>query len=395
MPSFSFVGDEPLSVPCSVMMNTKTKQEASIQTGNVTDSAHTLMRASSIADVQPSDHSSHVSISQEKFALRLYHRKPGPLGVTIKNGTQCTVIEKKNQNSLLEVDDVIISLNGRRYDSMLKSEGGTTAWVNLCKTLGVKSFVVLRQGSMVAPLKDVSNTKMQINKVTKMAGATGRACFSNKAITRGISKDELLTQVKRQWRTGKSCHQTSLCKAAIRRCLLNDISPNDIAFYVISGMEGEVQAMEVKRVQGCANYVNKSLKIQAAGIAAPAMKTKKTDVEDLVSVGIPFQRKGFVYKKGDKLKKRKTAEAEGTNEKLDTSIVKRIHTAETTDRSDNALGTALITPSSSADDTMDSTGSEEQLVSSGSSMEQIKKQHALTQADAVCNAHALEEHYIR
>ena len=60
--------------------------------------------------------------------------------------------------------------------------------------------------------------------------------------------------------------------------------------------------------------------------AAPAATTtmKATDVEDLLSLGIPFQQNGVVYKKGDKPKKRKMLsegeEASIIHDNLDSNV---------------------------------------------------------------------------
>jgi len=364
MPSFTFIGDEPLSLPCSVMINDKAKQ-AFIKADNAKDSSHTQAVAPSITAVKPS---LVATSSQEKYGFRLYHSKPGSLGVTISMGAQyCTITDKVNQNSLLQVDDIIISRNGRRYDAMIKLEDGKTAWVNLVKA-PVKCFVVLRQAGKAvpapAPLKDVSNTQM--------SSARARACSTGTS-----KKDLLLAQVQLQWRPGKSYRQTYTCKAAIRTCLLNGISPIDISDYVARSMNEDIQAQERKRARSCANNLSKSLKIQAAGKALPATisTTKTTDIEDLVSLGIPFQQNGVIYKRGDNVKKRKVLSEEAVNisEKLDSNSSGGINlessqdvgvphiemdqaklcsmgTAVTTDIVGNAFDTTVITPSNSMED---------------------------------------------
>ena len=54
---------------------------------------------------------------------------PGSLGVGInKINGYCTVSSKTNQHSLLEVNDIITSLNGIK---LVECEGGVTAWVTL------------------------------------------------------------------------------------------------------------------------------------------------------------------------------------------------------------------------------------------------------------------------
>lgn len=372
MPSFTFIGDEPLSLPCSVMINDKAKQ-AFIKADNAKDSSPTQAVAPSITAVKPS---LVAMSSQEKYGFRLYHSKPGSLGVTISMGAQyCTVTDKVNQNSLLQVDDIIISCNGRRYDAMIKLEDGKTAWVNFLKGQVVKCFVVLRQAGKAvpapAPLKDVSNTQMSSARV--------RACSTGTS-----KKDLLLAQVQLQWRPGKSCRQTYTCKAAIRTCLLNGISPIDISDYVARSMNEDIQAQERKRARSCANNLSKSLKIQAAGKALPATisTTETTDIEDLVSLGIPFQQNGVIYKRGDNVKKRKVLRKEAVNisEKLDSNSSGGINlessqdvgiphiemdqaklrstgTAVTTVIVGNTFDTTVITPSNSMEE-VDATSSD-------------------------------------
>jgi len=60
---------------------------------------------------------------------------PGPLGVGItknKNG-QCQISSKANQSSPLEINDIIISLNGIK---LAECDGGVNAWVTLFGAFG-------------------------------------------------------------------------------------------------------------------------------------------------------------------------------------------------------------------------------------------------------------------
>lgn len=211
-----------------------------------------------------------------------------------------------------------------------------------------------------------------------MSSARVRACSTGTS-----KKDLLLAQVQLQWRPGKSCRQTYTCKAAIRTCLLNGISPIDISDYVARSMNEDIQAQERKRARSCANNLRKSLKIQAAGKALPATitTTKTTDIEDLVSLGIPFQQNGVIYKRGDNVKKMKVLSEEAVNiyEKLDSNSsgginlepsqdvgtqiemdqakLRSMGTAVTTDIVDNAFDTTVITPSNSMEE-VDATSSD-------------------------------------
>ncbi len=235
------------------------------------------------------------------------YKEPGSLGLTIINGTwYCTVTAITNVNknsSLFQVGDVIISCNGYRYDSMIRLEEGEMAWLNYLRTSGVKCFVVQRQvqvqGDNAVPLKDISNAQ----KLRSTGSASSDTTCKN---------ESLLNQVELQWRSGKRSRQTSACKAAIRSCLLNGISPAYIAHRVTKGMTCKFQQeTERVRVRDCVK------RIQAAGNAALAATTtttttKATDVEDLLYVGIPFQQNGVVYKTGDKAKKRKLLSDEAT-----------------------------------------------------------------------------------
>ncbi len=222
--------------------------------------------------------------------------------------------------------------------------------MNYLRATGVKSFIVLRQRlgqeGKVAPLK---------------------ACESRKACSVDSSKKELsLAQVSLHWKTGKGNCQTSKCKDAISACLLDGIPSGDIVRYVVKSMNKDDQAVERVRVRGCAYYLSRSLKIRPAGQAAPAAATTKlTDVEDLLSLGIPFQQNGVVFKRGDKTKKRKllreaaekldgidASEDVGTQVEMDQAKLR------TGDREESgsigsierAFDTAIITPSNSMEE---------------------------------------------
>ena len=109
--------------------------------------------------------------------------------------------------------------------------------------------------------------------------------------------NELLQLVASQWKTGKSSRQTSQCKAAIRSCLLADMRPFTIAKHVVKQVNPEHQATEYERAKSCAQRVQKSM--------SKEFETSIVDLNDIMKVGMPFQRKGVVFKRGDQPPKRK------------------------------------------------------------------------------------------
>lgn len=125
----------------------------------------------------------------------------------------------------------------------------------------------------------------------------------------------LLEEVCTNWTTGKKNHQTARCISAIRNCLLQGIKQVTIASYVAYyGVEEEEQAVELKRIKDCARKVNKALKKESQGAAEKAaegmLTTRSTDLEDLISKGIPYQRNGVVFVRGDALQKTASVELE-------------------------------------------------------------------------------------
>mmetsp|Transcript_3988 Transcript_3988/g.6809 ORF Transcript_3988/g.6809 Transcript_3988/m.6809 type:complete len:117 (-) Transcript_3988:2723-3073(-) len=79
----------------------------------------------------------------------------------------------------------------------------------------------------------------------------------------------MLSVVSRTWKAGKACPQTAECKAAIRKCLLAGI-PNDmLASHVAKNFNGEDQARELKRVEGCMKHIEINIaaekKVQGCG----------------------------------------------------------------------------------------------------------------------------------
>jgi len=81
--------------------------------------------------------------------------------------------------------------------------------------------------------------------------------------------NQMLSVVSRTWKAGKACPQTAECKAAIRKCLLAGI-PNDmLASHVAKNFNGEDQARELKRVEGCMKHIEINIaaekKVQGCG----------------------------------------------------------------------------------------------------------------------------------
>ena len=315
-----------------------------------------------------------------RYRQNIYHSKPGPLGLTIEHGEQCIVVKKHNQNSQLNVDDIILAVNGHRYDKMNKTEDGKAAWVNLFKGPGVREFDVLRQesnavvttGNVPAPLKDVSNTKVPVNDAVKMKAV------KMPAVAAGSNCNErLLLQVSSLYTTGKGRSQTSQCKAAIRSCLLAGMRPFEIAKQIVKQLNPADRPEEYERAKSCAQRINRSMNKKPAAQAnartkvvvvqfdnnvgqditgeddsgyvpwagasivdssdeecmeddeddngessdeeletANATKTA-ADIEDLLmsTGGIAFQINGAIFKRGDKMPKRKADVAAGGNDK--------------------------------------------------------------------------------
>ena len=261
----------------------------------------------------------HPSNKQDNCRFRISHSQTGKLGVTINNGKQCIVVAKLNQNSQLNVNDVILSVNGHKYEDLIKSE-----WLKLFQAPGVREFIVLRpqENNTEEPTKEFVH---------------------------------LLQLVASQWTTGKSSHQTLACKAAIRNCLLADMRPFTIAKHVVKQVTPELQATEYERAKSCAQRIQQNMNKKSV----PKAKTKPlvardrsgeddsddyvpwsgaasivdssdeeynddddddayessdeefetaiVDLEDVMKLGMPFQREGIIFKRGDKPPKRKAA----------------------------------------------------------------------------------------
>ena len=335
MPTFSFVGDEPLPTPCSVVMSNKMKQTY-VNTGGLKDSSHTT------SDANPPERSSSSTSEYEYSRVRISHPKPGPLGVKVKLGigecSSCFVAEKLNDNSQLNVDDIIISVNGRRYDDMIKLEGGVAAWLDLLKGPGEREFDVLRRQesnavgaksrSASAPISFVPGKNVKAMEVVPMpvssaardytslrnarfaedpqiwnaarevgnrpliAGEPNAGYQEEMTTVLGLRQEEryaLLQEVSRNWISGKSCVQTPQCMSAIRNCLLNDISHIDIARHVSDAsrhLGSECQRIERERARACAYRENKTLRREKAQDAVQNVDKVAKKVDSLPPIDL-------------------------------------------------------------------------------------------------------------
>ena len=268
------------------------------------------------------------------------------------------------------MDDIILSVNGHKYEDLIKSEGGISAWLKLFQA-PVRELILLRPpksvnntGSVapgviksysalagsasgkvqVAPLKDIGNTNTKVPvDVVKIPSSHD-------------TKEHLLQLVASQWTTGKSSRQTSQCKAAIRNCLLADMRPFTIAKHVVKQVTPELQATEYERAKSCAQRIQQNMNktsvpkaktkplahdsngeddsdayVPWSGAASivdssdeeynvdddddddgyessdEEFETAIVDLEDVMKLGMPFQREGIIFKRGDKPPKRKAA----------------------------------------------------------------------------------------
>ena len=153
----------------------------------------------------------------------------------------------------------------------------------------IKSYSALADSTngkvQAAPLKDIGNTNTKVPvDVVKIHSSHD-------------TKEHLLQLVASQWTTGKSSHQTSACKAAIRSCLLADMRPFTIAKQVVKQVAPEHRATEYERAKSCAQRIQKSM--------SKEFETEIVDLLDIMKFGMPFQRKGVVFKRGDQPPKRK------------------------------------------------------------------------------------------
>jgi len=205
------------------------------------------------------------------------------------------------------------------------------------------------------PLKDATNSTVdltnaspkaaesntQVNNVSEQdllsrtwtaeAARSQKQAESNTQVNKE-SEQELLTKVARTWTAGKSTRQTPECKAAVKRARERGLAPSKIAKYVVLQLNQRNQPStgEEQRVKFSAYNVNKELKKEKEK-NQPAPKTAKervksspastdlsldkakpgapTNLVDLMSVGIPYQRNGAVYLQGDNSNNKRKASA--------------------------------------------------------------------------------------
>ena len=106
MPTFSFVGDEPLSAACPVMFsNSKETKQTDIHAdaGSLKDSSHTQVAKSYSSHANPPERSSSsTTTTQYKYSsTRISHSEPGPLGVVIRIGERsCSARAARNDKSM-------------------------------------------------------------------------------------------------------------------------------------------------------------------------------------------------------------------------------------------------------------------------------------------------------
>jgi hypothetical protein len=203
---------------------------------------------------------------------------PGPLDATVETssiGGYCVVREKLTKQSKLAVGDSIISVNGIDFDGMAKMEEGVRAWLHLLfQEHNERILVVVRSDTDTtantgdAPLKSLRTSNIQFLKEARLAAGCLFALQSSvSSKTSKITwKDEtLLREVALHWTVGEGKRQNSQCLDAIQSCLLNDISPLEVATLagnanIRFGQKG--QEMEFKRAHECAKRISKSTEKQ-------------------------------------------------------------------------------------------------------------------------------------
>ena len=201
-----------------------------------------------------------------------------------------------------------------------------------------------------AVLKDIGNTSTNVHvDVVKIPAATSSSHDTN---------EHLLQLVSTQWTTGKARRQTPRCIAAIRNCLLAGMPPFIVAKHVEKQVNPEDQVTECARAKTCAQRIQQSMNknsvlqtntrplvahdsseeddsddyVPWSGAASivdssdeeynvddddddgtyessdEELETATVDLEDAMKVGIPFQRKGIIFKRGgDQPLKRKAS----------------------------------------------------------------------------------------
>ena len=196
-------------------------------------------------------------------------------------------------------------------------EEGTT--VNL-KTLVEKEASRTADPDLLKEARDMLRRLVDVEGEQKMAENTVKA-----PVVEAEAEQELLEEVTSNWTRGEGNRQTARCISAIRNCLLEGMKAVTIANYVAYyGVKEEDQAAELKRVQQRVYSINKSL------------KEKATDLEDLISKGIPRQRNGVVFVHGDALQKTASVDLEEGMAALNLSSEKAVNvTTQTQEKNEN------------------------------------------------------------
>ena len=189
-------------------------------------------------------------------------------------------------------------------------------------TVNLKTLVEKEASRTADPdlLKEARDAASYVEGEQKMAENTVKA-----PVVEAEAEQELLEEVTSNWTRGEGNRQTARCISAIRNCLLEGMKAVTIANYVAYyGVEEEDQAAELKRVQQRVYSINKSL------------KEKATDLEDLISKGIPHQRNGVVFVHGDALQKTASVDLEEGMAALNLSSEKAANvTTQTQEKNEN------------------------------------------------------------
>lgn len=193
-----------------------------------------------------------------------------PLDVHVEtSGEHCVVRKKFGQRSKLAVGDIIISVNGIAFDKIAKIEEKVRAWKHqLFQEYGERILVVFRSDTATnagdAPLEIRRKSTAHQSEAGLAEGYPHECPATNTSKTRKVRwKDKhLLQEAASLWTDGEGKRQTSEFLEAIKSCLLNDISPFEIATHVgnVSNKEGRNdQAVEFKRAQECCKRIRKSM----------------------------------------------------------------------------------------------------------------------------------------
>ena len=134
-------------------------------------------------------------------------------------------------------------------------------------------------------------------------------------------EQNLLAEVSRTWTAGKGNRQTTQAKAAVKIARQSGLAPSKIAKHVVDDLNQRNQPSEGEgdRVKEFAYNINKELKKQRKTTHSATQKIATThstasadhaldevkpgaptNLEDLMPLGIPFQRNGVIYSQGDK-----------------------------------------------------------------------------------------------